>query len=214
VTTAGRTAQSITFAILTVAAGPAGSAGDAPAFRGRVVLEIPDEPEASGRLRVAEEFSFVDSLGKTWTAPRGALAQGNLLPRPMQHLGIPLPEGPVRRAAVIRDVAVEARTEPWRKVARMYFDANLAEMVSEPEAKVLYAAWYAGGTRWEPRGSSCFRSCHIAATALAWQVDASSAPVAEILDWIWRDNPSLDAIDQRLDDAITRPGPHLFAQPR
>jgi hypothetical protein len=132
----------------------------------------------------------------------------------MQHLGIPLPEGPVRRAAVIRDVAVEARTEPWRKVARMYFDANLAEMVSEPEAKVLYAAWYAGGTRWEPRGSSCFRSCHIAATALAWQVDASSAPVAEILDWIWRDNPSLDAIDQRLDDAITRPGPHLFAQPR
>lgn len=191
-----------------------GTAGDGPAFQGRVVPELPDEPEAAGRLRVAEDFTFVDSRGAIWTAPRGALARGVLVPPSLQHLGLPVPEGPVRKAAVIRDVAMEAKTEPWRKVARMFFDANLAEMVSEPEAKVLYAVWYVGGTRWEPRGSSCFRSCHIAAATLAWHVDASRAAVADIVDWIWRDSPSLDAIDQRLDDTLTRPGPHLFAQPR
>jgi hypothetical protein len=33
-----------------------------------------------------------------------------------------------------------------------------------------------------------------------------------IVEWIDRDNPSLDEIDEKVDAATRKPGPHLFAQ--
>lgn len=199
---------------------PAVSAGDppvraAPAFEGVVRLEIADDPEAGGRLRLLETFALRDAEGRRWEAPAGTLVSGAAVPPSLRHLFDDLDAGtPLRKAAVLRDAVAAARTFGWKTVARVYHDASRAELASEPEAKALYAAWYAGGLRWEARGSSCYTRCHASAPDLVWRADLRDVDLQPVLAWIWSDDPDLDAIDARLDALVQRPGPHLFAQPR
>jgi hypothetical protein len=96
----------------------------------------------------------------------------------------------------------------------MLYSASLHEGLSPVEAKLLYATVYAGGWRWEPRTSSCYRSCHAAATMLAWQPDLTEAEFQPVADWLRGTDPSLEEIEQRVDAATPRPGPHLFVQVR
>lgn len=186
-----------------------------PAFEGAVRLEIPDDPAAGGRLRLLESFALRDADGRRWEAPGGTLVSGAAVPPSLRHLFEDGIAGePLRKAAVLRDAVAASRSESWKTVARVYHDATRAELASEPEAKALYAAWYAGGLRWAPRGSSCFGRCHAAAPDLAWHADLRGVDLRPVLEWIWRENPALDAIDARLDVLVKHPGPHLFAQPR
>lgn len=190
-------------------------AREAPAFEGAVRLEIPDDPEAGGRLRLLESFALRDAAGRRWEAPAGALVSGATVPPTLRYLFEDGGAGaPLRKAAVMRDAVAASRTAGWKAVARLYHDASRAELVSEPEAKALYAAWYAGGPRWEPRGSSCYGRCHASAPDLAWHADLRDVDLRPVLEWIWNDNPDLDAIDARIDALVRRAGPHLFAQPR
>lgn len=199
---------------------PAVSVGDPhtradPAFEGVVRLEIADGPEAGGRLRLLETFALRDAEGRRWEAPAGALVSGVGVPPALRHLFDDRDAGtPLRKAAVLRDAVAALRTVGWKTVARVYHDASRAELASEPEAKALYAAWYAGGLRWEPRGSSCYSRCHASAPDLVWHADLRDVDLQPVLAWIWSDDPGLDAIDARLDALMQRPGPHLFAQPR
>jgi len=187
----------------------------APTFEGAVRLEIPDDPAAGGRLRLMEAFSLRDAEGRRWEAPAGALVSGVAVPATLRHLFEDGGAGaPLRKAAVLRDAIAISRTASWTAVARAYHDACRAELASEPEAKALYAAWYAGGLRWEPRGSSCYGRCHASAPDLAWHADLRDVDLRPVLEWIWNDNPDLDAIDARIDALVRSPGPHLFAQPR
>ncbi|MEI7968425.1 MAG: DUF1353 domain-containing protein [Betaproteobacteria bacterium] len=181
-------------------------------FLGKVVVEVADEVEVAYRLRTVEDFGFRDSSGRLWLVPRGAIVNGGLLPEDIRTPLLILPEGKIRKAAVVRDYFVSEASQPWRSVARMFHAANVAEQVSEPEAALLYMAWYAGGTRWEPRGSSCYRSCHASAMTLAWRPDLRNVDLTPIAAAVWAENLSLDQIDARVDAAIRRPGPHLFGQ--
>ncbi|MBI1395289.1 MAG: DUF1353 domain-containing protein [Betaproteobacteria bacterium] len=183
-----------------------------PHFAGRLVLEIPEDVSLAGRMRLVQDYTFVDGRGRRWTAARGSVVEGALVPSELRGLPLLAPDGQVRRAAVLRDAIASAGTEAWHDVARMFFEANLAEDVSRPQAKLLYMAWRAGGRRWEPHGSSCYGSCHAAVTLLTWKPDLRGLDFRPVIDWIWREDPSLDAIDDRLGQLIHRPGPHLFAQ--
>jgi hypothetical protein len=136
------------------------------------------------------------------------------VPRELRGLpGLPL-ESEYRKTAVLHDFQSHARTEPWRDVHRMLHAASLAEGVTPTEANVLYMTLYASGWRWEPKGSSCYGSCHAAASMLAWRPDAKASELAPIAAWLQTAPATLAEIEDRVDAALKRPGPHLFAQVR
>ncbi len=181
-------------------------------FSGKVVVELLDGIEFAYKLRLLEDFAYTDASGKVWLARKGGILDGESVPRDLYSLGgLPYP-AEYRRAAVVHDYFCRVRTEPWRQVHRTFYQASIVEGVGEAQAKALYAVVYAGGWRWEQKGSSCYRSCHAAGPLLAWKPEAALAEVQPVLQWIAQDRPTLDEIDARMDAAIRRPGPHLFAQ--
>jgi hypothetical protein len=183
-------------------------------FTGKVVVELLNEIEFDHKLKLLEDFSFEDSSGKLWVAQKGGILDGASVPRDLRSLtGLPFVVE-YRKASVVHDYYCRVRTEPWKDVDRMFYRASLTEGVSETEAKTLYMAVYAGGWRWEVRGSSCFRSCHIAAESLAWKPVVTEADLQPMVDWIRQANPSLEEIEKHVNAAIKKPGPHLFAQGR
>ena len=185
---------------------------DRAGFSGKVVVEVLDEIEFAHKLRLLDDFAFTDAGGKVWLARKGSILDGESVPRELYFLnGLPYP-AEYRKAAVVYDYFCRVRTEPWRRVHRTFYDASLVEGVSENQARLLYAVVYAGGWRWEPRDSSCFRSCHLAAASLSWKPAVTQAEIQPVVEWIEQNAPRLDEIDARLDAAIRKPGPHLFAQ--
>jgi hypothetical protein len=187
---------------------------DEPVFSGRVVLELVEEVAHDHMLRVLEDFSFRDEHGREWIAPSGALLQGWTIPRELRGLPrLPL-ESEFRKSAVPHDYFCQAKIRRWRDVHRMLYSASLTEGIPPTEAKMLYMTLYASGWRWEPRDSSCYGSCHAAAAMLAWRPDATPAELAPLADWLQRSDPTLEEIEQRVDLALKRPGPHLFTQLR
>jgi hypothetical protein len=187
---------------------------DEAVFSGRVVLELVEEIGHDHMLRLREDFTFRDELGREWLAPSGALLQGWTIPAQLRGLPhLPL-ESDFRKSAVLHDHFSQAKAGRWRDVHRMLYSASLTEGIPPTEAKMLYIIAYASGWRWEPRGSSCYGSCHAAAAMLAWQPDVTAAELAPLADWLQRSDPSLEQIDQQVDAALKRPGPHLFTQLR
>jgi hypothetical protein len=187
---------------------------DAPRFSGRVVLELVEDIGHDHMLRVLEEFTFHQEDGRKWPVPAGALLEGWSIPRALRALpSLPL-ESEFRKSAVVHGHFAHAKAGRWRDVHRMLYSASLAEGIPPTEAKVLYMTIYASGWRWEPKGSSCYGSCHAAAAMLAWRPDATLAELAPIAEWLQRTDPTLEQIDERVDAALKRPGPHLFTQLR
>lgn len=185
---------------------------DPAGFSGKVVVELLDGIEYAYKLRLLQDFSFTDASGKVWLARKGGILDGESVPRGLYSLsGLPYPSE-YRKAAVVHDYFCRVRTEAWREVHRTFYQASVVEGLSESQAKALYAVVYAGGWRWEQKGSSCYRSCHAAVASLAWEPAATPAEVQPVLEWIAQAGPTLDEIDARLDAVIRKPGPHLFAQ--
>ena len=204
----GRLLLAITAVFLCAVALSADQAG----FSGKVVVELLDEVEFVHKLRLVDDFAFTDAGGKVWLARKGGILDGESVPRELYSLGrLPYP-AEYRKAAVVHDYFCSVRIEPWRQVHRTLYHASVVEGVSETEAKALYAVVYAGGWRWEPKGSSCYRSCHAAVASLAWKPAATLSEVQPVLEWIAQTGPTLDEIDTRLDAVIRKPGPHVFAQ--
>jgi len=189
-------------------------AADLPQFEGRVVLEVLDDIALDHKLRLLEDFSFRDEQGRVWLAPAGAVIDGTSLPRALRSTAELPPENQFRKASVLHDYHSLARAESWREVRRMLYSASLYEGLAPVEAKLVYAAVYAGGWRWEPRTSSCYRSCHAAAPILVWQPDLNQGEFQPVVEWVRNTDPSLQEIEQRVDAITPRPGPHLFTQVR
>jgi hypothetical protein len=180
-------------------------------FVGKVVVEWLDDPFVA-KLQLREDFGFEDQAGKLWLARQGQVLDGTSIPLVFRSMiGMPF-VGDYRRASVVYDYYCHAKTEPWRDVHRMFYHASLTEGVGEVEAKVMYATLYAAGMRWEMPGSSCFRSCHAAAPSLTWKPYVEEKEVGPVVEWIRQVNPALEEIDARVDAAVKRPGPHVFAQ--
>jgi hypothetical protein len=59
-------------------------------------------------------------------------------------------EGKYRDASVIHDVACVARSAPWEYVHLVFYYAMLASGVDKTTAKIMYAAVYHFGPRWDP----------------------------------------------------------------
>jgi len=180
-------------------------------FVGKVVVEWLDDPFVA-KLRLREDFGFEDPAGKLWLAPQGQVLDGASIPPVFRDMiGMPF-VGDYRRASIVYDYYCQVMSEPWRDVHRMFYYASLTEGAGEANAKVMYAALYAAGLRWEMAGSRCFRSCHVAAPSLTWKPQVENEDVRPVVEWVKQANPSLEEIDSRLDATLKKPGPHVFAQ--
>lgn len=121
-------------------------AADWGRFVGRIVAEWLDDGR---KMRLLEPFSYVDSRGARWDAPKGSVIDGASIPAfAWSIIGGPF-EGKYRKASVIHDVACVTQIKPWQSVHRAFYEAMLADGVGSIKAKTMYAAVYHFGPRWE-----------------------------------------------------------------
>ena len=107
-------------------------------------------PLDDGRhMRIVKPFGFVDSSGRKWVVPAGAIVDGASIPQMFWSVtGGPF-EGKYRNASVVHDYYCDVRTRSWRNTDRVFHEAMLASGVSEREAKVMYMAVVYGGPHWD-----------------------------------------------------------------
>lgn len=100
-------------------------------------------------LRLLEDFAYVDPQGRVWAAKTNSVVDGASIPRPFWAVtGGPL-EGEFRNASIVHDVACDAKTEPWEDVHFMFYQACRCGQLPENKAKIIYAAVYHFGPRWD-----------------------------------------------------------------
>lgn len=123
-------------------------AGEWGQYIGIIVTEwLPD----GRKMKIVSDFAYRDPTGHEWTAPAGSIVDGASIPRlGWTVVGGPL-EGKYRDASVIHDVACDKRREPWQDVHGAFYTAMRASNVDTIRAKIMYAAVYYFGPRWEQR---------------------------------------------------------------
>jgi hypothetical protein len=171
-------------------------------FEGRVVVEWLTSSTPERDMRLLEPFAFIDPSGKRWEVPAGVVINGASIPQTVWSLvGSPF-TGNYRRASVVHDHYCEKRSEPWRAVHRMFYEAMIAGSVHELQAKVFYAAVYAKGPRWT---TLVMKNLEGVIQSITIPEVPSIPPQAEeeVRAWIRASNPTLDQIEQRLNADIT-----------
>src|SRR5437773_7102558 len=113
--------------------------------------------EPNRRMRLLDDFAYVDAKGVEWKAPKGSVVDGASIPQVLWSVvGSPY-TGEYRNASVVHDVACEKRDKPWQDVHRMFYEACLAGGVAEQKAKLMYAAVYHFVPKCAPGGASSGR---------------------------------------------------------
>ena len=106
-------------------------------------------------MLLMQDFSFIDSSGMTWLAPKGIVVDGASIPRPFWSIiGGPF-EGQYRNATVIHDHYCETwktHGRSWQSVHRVFYYAMLAAGVPESKAIAMYIAVRQFGPRWRRPG--------------------------------------------------------------
>jgi hypothetical protein len=121
-------------------------AQDYGTFVGKIVAEWLDDGR---KMKLIEPFSYIDPNGSKWNAPAGWEVDGASIPQiAWSIIGGPF-EGKYRNASVIHDVACDQKSRPWMDVHRTFYTAMLASDVDPIKAKIMYAAVYHWGPRWE-----------------------------------------------------------------
>lgn len=156
--------------ILALCLSPAAHAENFGSFVGKVVAEWLMDGRA---MRLTEPFSYISPKNVSWDAPTGSVVDGASIPQvAWSIIGGPF-EGKYRDASVIHDVACVRRDHAWQDVHEAFYTAMLASGVDTTKAKIMYAAVYHFGPRWDrtvtvskiPLGSADDRADAIASTA-------------------------------------------------
>lgn len=122
-------------------------------YYGHFVGQLLLVPDADGvRMRLIAPYEFVDAAGGAWMAPAGTFSDGASIPQVAKSFIGGSWDGRYRNAAVIHDVACALKNRPWEAVHLMFYHAMLASGVPSRTAKIMYAAVYHFGPRWEPNG--------------------------------------------------------------
>ena len=181
-------------------------------FHGNPLIEQLDTIKYSQHVKLIREFTYVDNSGEIWTSGTNRPIPIHLLSDEIRQLR-PLPSefDYLKTTLIYQSQSVQA-TEPWRRVRNIVFEALLDEGLQEHIAKMIYAAVRAEGWRWEPIGSSCYSSCHSNTSVLRWRAIPDYGQLHVTLDWILKDFPTTNQIDNRIDALILKTGPHIFGQ--
>ncbi|MCH7329551.1 DUF1353 domain-containing protein [Acinetobacter modestus] len=118
-----------------------------PKFIGDVYLK--DNKKDGIHFRLLKPIKYVDQYGETWTTPTGYETDGASIPRvAWTAVGSPF-TGKYLRSAIIHDYACDKKEKDWKKVHRTFYEAMLVDGVPLQQAKIMYAAVYHKGPRWE-----------------------------------------------------------------
>lgn len=163
-------------------------AGDFGRFVGTVKTEW---IEHDRKMRLLEDFAYIDPFGKEWEAPKGSIIDGASIPRFLWTVvGSPF-TGEYREASVVHDVACVEKSRPWKSVHRMFYYASRLGGVKEIKGKLMYAAVRKFGPRWDSDGTPI----RLAEVTVAEQ----ERDLEAIRKFIEKENPSLDEIDSLVD---------------
>ena len=170
----------------------------AVAAKGRFVGEVVAKWVSDGqRMQLAEQFAYVDAQGERWIVPEGTIVDGASIPRPLWSIvGAPF-TGKYRQASVIHDYLCQQMSRPWRDVHKIFFEASLVEGNGLYHAKLMYGAIYAWGPRWEIVDGSPKRTQNSVRPPTGNQFK-------DLAEWIKSDDPSLDAIQNYIDQGFQR----------
>jgi hypothetical protein len=104
-----------------------------------------------------QDFYFVDAEGKRWHAPQGTLTDGASIPQAFLSITGSPTDDAFLDAALVHDAYCDTRNanglsyqrETWEAVHAMFYDALLAGGTTPATAKIMYAAVWLGGPRWD-----------------------------------------------------------------
>ena len=121
-----------------------------PQFKGKVKGEWLKDGR---KMKLMEDFQFVDKAGKTWAASEGSVIDGASIPKFFwTSIGPPF-VGKYRRATVLHDVACVERSMPHEQVHKMFLEAMLADKTPKRLAKKMYFAVSSFGPKWDAQGN-------------------------------------------------------------
>jgi hypothetical protein len=119
---------------------------------GRFEGELKFHWVTEGTMELLAPYAYIDADGKRWDARLPLQTDGASIPSVFWSVvGSPF-TGDYLPAAVVHDWYCVHRTESWEDVHRMFYQASLTAGVGEVKAKILYAAVYHFGPRWEEEG--------------------------------------------------------------
>jgi hypothetical protein len=108
------------------------------------------EWDEDGRIMtLLNRFAFVDDAQLVWSVPAMVRVDGASIPKfAWSILGSPF-VGRYRKASVVHDWYCDIRTREWKATHRMFYEAMRASKVSGAKARIMYAAVYYAGPRWD-----------------------------------------------------------------
>lgn len=101
------------------------------------------------RMRLLEDFEFIDPNNVSWLASAGQVVDGASIPRVLWSVAGDPFIGAYRRASVLHDVACQQRTEPSKVVHQMFYWAMICDGVDEAQAIEFYANIRLFGPKWD-----------------------------------------------------------------
>ena len=172
-------------------------------FENDVRVEWLTHPGADRKMQLLETFSFTDPNDKIWIAESGHTIDGASIPSLFWSIIGPPFVGDYRRASVIHDVYCDTRSESWRATHRMFYHACRAGGVSWLKARIMYAAVYAKGPRWDVSAHefTTFDGLTITeGTRLEVFTHITDNDVRDVITQIETEDLSLEEIETRLDE--------------
>ena len=191
-------------------AGPPERQTEFGSFIGDVLVEWLADATPDRRVRLLADFGYEDPDKNRWMVPKGWIVDGASIPRVLWTLvGSPF-VGDYRRASVVHDYYCDIKSRRWRDVHRMFYYASLAGGVAKTQAKLMYAAVYAGGPRWERTSRlHCVREFRegelreycssIPELAVEPTRVIEESRLKEIHNWITETDPTIPEIEARAD---------------
>ena len=139
---------------------------------------------------------FVDPAGVTWTAPPLTLTDGASIPTIFETLLGDRQQREFLLAAALHDAycgvgneGLETfQTRPWPEVHRMFYEALIAAGAPPTKARIMFAAVYLGGPRWDdPARSLEGVPPEVLLQEMEWclkWIEAKDPDVARIEEWM------------------------------
>lgn len=148
-------------------------------------------------------FAYMDPTGKRWEAPAGTVVNGASIPGYLWSIiGSPW-TGKYREASVIHDYYCETKKAPWKLVHQVFYTAMLANAVDPVQARIMYAAVYRFGPRWDFEYAPDCANCvaiprHVDAYTPAFNVEEFERLRARLQ----QETDSLEQIEREADAAL------------
>lgn len=165
-------------------------------FTGEVAAKWLQHSGDDRKMRLLEDFTYIDPEGNEWRAAKGNIINGASIPSSLWSAVGPPFVGDYRRASVVHDVACDERTSAHEDVHLMFYNAMRADGVSWTKANVMYQAVKRFGPKWGTTGSvrRSRKAPDDEVLKFAQAVEIASAKIKE--------SEGLDAVERLADDIL------------